>query len=62
MGEVAKIYFWNPDGTHADFLSQWYECRFKDSEVTYKTTEMYMMYQKAVLFGDDDTAQKILGA
>ena len=72
----GSVYFWNPDGTWQEFLSQWYACSFaeKDAAATsegagqdekktihYRTTEMYMMYQKAVLFSDAETARKILG-
>ena len=61
LGGHRPIYFWNPDdGRWQQFFSQWYDCRFKDTEgVEYSTTEMYMMYQKALLFGDQETAEKI---
>lgn len=60
--QTGPVWFWNPDGTWQEFLSQWYPCDFKDSEVSYRTTEMYMMYQKAKLFDDEETAKNILGA
>lgn len=41
-------------------LSQWYECSFEVDGVTYHTAEQYMMAQKARLFGDADTFQKIM--
>lgn len=75
--EKQPIYFWNPDGTPQAFLSQWYPCHFAESDpastpdpqeggkkqkmIKYKTTEMYMMYRKALLFGDLETGRKILG-
>lgn len=55
------VWFWNVDGTWQEFLSQWYPCEFEDGEVSYRTTEMYMMYQKAKLFSDVQSAKKILG-
>lgn len=43
-------------------LSQWYPAPFTVEGHTFPTAEHYMMYQKAVLFGDQETAQKILKA
>ncbi|MBK8257197.1 MAG: NADAR family protein [Polyangiaceae bacterium] len=43
-------------------LSQWYPAPFKAEGHTFPTAEHYMMYQKSVLFGDSETAAKILGA
>ena len=61
LGGTSPVYFWNADdGRYQQYLSQWYECLFKDSEgVEFNTTEKWMMYQKAVLFKDHETAQKI---
>lgn len=44
------------------FLSQWYSSLFRhpDSRVEYFTAGHYMMHQKAILFGDEETASKIL--
>lgn len=41
---------------------QWYNSNFSDSERTYSCAEQYMMYKKAMLFNDPDTAQKIMDA
>ena len=43
-------------------LSQWYPCEFAVEGVAYRTAEQYMMAQKAILFGDRGTAQKIMSA
>ena len=44
-------------------FSQWHPCKFTDlSGITYLSAEMYMMYQKAKLFGDTAVAAKILAA
>lgn len=59
----APVYFWNPDGTWQEFLSPWYLCSFRDADgVQYRSEEMYMMYQKAITFNDDETAGKIIKA
>jgi predicted NAD-dependent protein-ADP-ribosyltransferase YbiA (DUF1768 family) len=59
----ATIYFWNVDGSSYESLSQWYRCAFADAAGTsYTSTEMYMMYRKAMLFGDTDTAAQVLAA
>lgn len=61
LGGHDPVYFWNnDDGRWQQFLSQWYDCRFKDDAgVEYRSTEMYMMYQKAMLFNDFETAARI---
>ncbi|XP_064635250.1 uncharacterized protein LOC135492621 isoform X2 [Lineus longissimus] len=41
-------------------FSQHYPCNFKIGSVTYNCAEQYMMHQKAVVFGDQDMAKKIL--
>ena len=47
------------------FLSQWHKSRFRDPECkdpdhTFSSAEQYMMYRKAILFGDRDKADQIL--
>src|ERR1044072_7745588 len=41
-------------------FSQWYPCRFVVDDIEYNCTEQYMMHQKALLFGDTVTAEKIM--
>ena len=54
------ICFHNPDEING-FLSNWYPSRFRDeNNITYTSMEQYMMYQKAVLFGDLKIAEKII--
>ena len=44
-------------------FSQWYPSDFTSKEgVTFNCCEQFMMYSKAMLFGDTETAQKILKA
>jgi len=46
----------------ADVLSNWHPCHFTYHEVAFTSTEQFMMYAKAMLFDDHDTASKILAA
>ena len=41
-------------------MSQWWPSSFSENGVTYKTAEHYMMAEKARLFGDHDTLNRIL--
>lgn len=43
-------------------LSQWYGAPFSLGGRTFPTAEHYMMFQKALLFRDDQAAEKILAA
>lgn len=55
MKETAThIYFW---GT---YLSNWHKCVFKDEKFQYQTSESYLMTHKALLFGDTESADKIV--
>jgi len=43
------------------FLSNWYMSSFADDEYgEFSSAEQYMMYRKAVLFGDDETARQVM--
>lgn len=42
------------------YLSNWYLSDFKINDITYSSMEQYMMYQKAILFGDAEIAKQIL--
>ena len=56
--ERTFTFFWK---TSSPF-SQWYPCRFRIGPVTFNCAEQYMMYQKALLFGDRQTGRQILAA
>ncbi len=43
-------------------FSQWHPADFEIGGVQYNCAEQYMMYRKAVLFGDTETAGRILAA
>jgi ribA/ribD-fused uncharacterized protein len=49
-------------GVNNSCLSQWYRCAFQIENTTYQTAEHWMMAEKARLFGDSATLEKILVA
>ena len=64
--EMPVIAFWghtdDSKKTTKACFSQWYACRFEVDGVWYHTAEQYMMAQKASLFGDAATQEKIMAA
>ncbi len=42
-------------------LSQWYDCVFTEDGREYHTAEQYMLAKKALLFGDNEVYEKIMG-
>ncbi|WP_199440908.1 NADAR family protein [Umezawaea beigongshangensis] len=64
---VDYLFFWGhrpePDGgVGRGCLSQWWPVPFTVDGVRFASAEHHMMWSKAVLFGDDDTAREILAA
>lgn len=54
------VCFHSPDEING-FLSNWYYSEFTDERgIVYTSMEKYMMYQKAVVFNDSETAAQIL--
>ena len=53
------IGFHNPDEEYG-FLSNWYLSDFTVSGIEFSSLEQYMMYQKAVVFKDEEIASQIL--
>lgn len=53
------ICFHNPDEING-YLSNWYLSDFEINNIKYTSMEQYMMYQKAILFNDNEIAQQIL--
>lgn len=47
---------------HKDPFSNWYPARFSIDDKVFKCNEQFLMFKKARLFGDEDTARKILAA
>ena len=59
------IFFWREGGAKLEHvsngcLSQWQKCTFEVDGVKYNCAEQYMMAEKARIFGDEDTRQKIM--
>jgi len=64
---VKFLFFWGhrpqPDGTAgAGCLSQWWPARFTVDGVEFASAAHFMMWRKAMLFGDHGTAARILAA
>ena len=53
------ICFHNPEEENG-YLSNWYLSEFTVDGVTFSSMEQYMMYKKALLFQDQEAAEKIL--
>ena len=53
------VCFHNPNEENG-YLSNWYPSEFTVNDVDFSSMKQYMMYKKAVCFGDKDTAVKIL--
>lgn len=56
---MAVICFHNPYEENG-YLSNWYPSPFTLDGVAFSSMEQYMMYRKAVCFGDDKVAAQIL--
>lgn len=52
--------FFCKTGDANGYLSNWHFARFEIDGIGYWTVEHYMMYQKAMLMGDNKTAQEVL--
>ncbi len=64
--KVKYVFFWGHQekgsAVSKSCFSQWYESTFSESGIEYMTAEHYMMAEKAKLFGDNETYQKIIKA
>ncbi len=56
---MKVICFHNPEEING-YLSNWFLADFCVGDIRFSSMEQYMMYQKAVLFQDTDTAEEIL--
>ncbi|QDS75271.1 hypothetical protein FKW77_000936 [Venturia effusa] len=55
---LEPVWFWNPEQENG-YLSQWTQSPWEHEGVTYHTAEMWMMIQKAKLFGDEEIAAEM---
>jgi ribA/ribD-fused uncharacterized protein len=64
--KVKYIFFWEhtkpKSGVSKSCFSQWYDSPFESEGNHFMTAEHFMMYQKAVLFNDDQASQRLLAA
>lgn len=64
--KVKFLFFWGHQerglGPTKKCLSQWYESPFEKDGMQFLTAEHYMMFRKAMLFGDVAVAEKVLQA
>ena len=58
---LGPVYFWRETEVPFGFLSQWFESTFEVDGVTYQSAEMWMMIQKAKLFGDEVSLKMCMG-
>ena len=56
---MSMVCFHNPDEENG-YLSNWYLSEFECDGIRFSSMEQYMMYQKAICFGDTKIAEKIL--
>ena len=56
---MTIVCFHNPNEENV-YFSNWYPSKFTVNDVDFSSMEQYMMYKKAVCFGDKDMANKIL--
>lgn len=64
---ATHIYFFGYEGPDPEgCFQQWYPSHFEDKDLdgspSFRTSEHYMMYRKAVLFGDEAVASRIMAA
>ncbi|WP_444930666.1 NADAR family protein [Microbulbifer sp. SSSA002] len=63
---VKYLFFWGHQkstrGISKGCFSQWYDSPYECSGHRFMTAEHHMMYQKAILFSDNEAATKLLSA
>lgn len=53
------VCFHNPDEKNG-YLSNWYPSMFTSEDICFSSMEQYMMYKKAMMFGDAAIAERIM--
>ena len=59
-GQIIDAYYFHRTEEPNGYLSNWYPANFTIDSIKFSSTEQYMMYQKATLFGDQAVADEIL--
>ncbi|WP_419904709.1 NADAR family protein [Kiloniella sp.] len=63
---VKYVFFWGEKSSGHEItracFSQWYSARFESDGISYSSAEHFMMAEKAKLFDDVETLQKIITA
>lgn len=64
---LGYVFFWGhrpqrDGGIGTGCLSQWWPVAFTVDGVTFRSAEHYMMWRKALLFGDGQSAERIVAA
>ncbi|EXM39898.1 hypothetical protein RASY3_09200 [Ruminococcus albus SY3] len=57
--QVDAVFFHKPDEPFG-FLSNWFFSPFEINDTKYTSAEQYIMHQKCLLFGDEESAKAIL--
>lgn len=55
----SPVFFWH-EYEENGYLCNWYPSKFVADNLSFHTMEQYIMFRKATLFGDDDSAEQIL--
>lgn len=62
--KIKFLFFWGNAANGSEItkacLSQWYDSAFTADDIIYKTSEHWMMAQKALLFNDTQSFEKII--
>ena len=56
---MDAVFFHKPDESYG-FLSNWYPSPFEIDGMKFSCAEQYLMYRKCIIFGDEETAQKVM--
>lgn len=63
---VKYVFFWGHKEIQGNVskscFSQWYDAPYETEGIRYLTAEHHMMHQKAILFGDESAAERLVAA
>lgn len=61
-GEPFVLFYGHKENAPGSYFSNFYPAPFTVDGIQFRTSEHYLMYHKAVLFGDGERAERILAA